>query len=110
MYGVLAPAQTISKTLPGGVDSNAEVIGVTKRIAVEDGLEPIKDALREEGFDVTHFSERTLDRVDAAVVTGMSDNFLGINRTEGRGFSVIEARGMTAEEVVRQVKSRLNNQ
>ncbi len=50
------------------------------RVAVEDGLDHVKRALIENGFEV------------AKLTTG--------------GYIVIEAAGMTAGEVVRQVKSR----
>lgn len=77
------------------------------RIAVEDGLEHVHEALRREGFEVTKITEGTMSHVSAAVVTGLSSNVLGDHRTQGNPFPVIEAAGMTAEEVVAAVQRRM---
>jgi hypothetical protein len=84
----------------------AEVVRVAKRIAVEDGLTPVAQALRDAGFQVTKLTQGTMANVDAAVVTGMSNNFLGVADTRGNQFPVIEAHGMTAREVVEAVRAR----
>lgn len=76
------------------------------RVAVEDGLDNVKHALRQEGYQIVKLSPGTMDGVGAAVVTGMSNNFMGIHDTNGNRFPVIDASGMTADEVVRQVKER----
>jgi len=76
------------------------------RVAVEDGLDNVERALRDHGFEVAKLTTGTMTRVDAAVITGMSNNFLGAHDTRGNKFPVIEAAGMTAEEIVRMVKSR----
>lgn len=76
------------------------------RVAVEDGLTQVKQALRQEGFEITKLTPGTMATVDAAVVTGMSDNFMGIADTNGNKFPVIEAAGKTANEIVQQIKDR----
>lgn len=77
------------------------------RVAVEDGLDQVKQALRQEGFEITKLTPGTMSpTVDAAVVTGMSNNFMGIADTNGNKFPVIEAAGKTADEIVRQVRDR----
>lgn len=76
------------------------------RVAVEEGLDNVKQALRQEGFEVTKLMDGTMRNVDAAVITGMSNNFLGIHDTQGNKFPVIEAAGMTAKEIVEQVRTR----
>lgn len=78
------------------------------RIAVEDGLDQVKQALRHEGFEITKLSPGTMVRVDAAVVSGMSNNFMGIEDTDGNKFPVIEAAGKTADEIVRRIKEHSN--
>ncbi len=79
---------------------------MAQRIAVEDGLENVKDALRRNGFEITKMTNGTMTNVAAAVVTGMSDNFMGIHDTNGNKFPVIACNGMTADEVVRMVQDR----
>lgn len=76
------------------------------RIAVEDGLDQVERALRQEGFEITKITPGAMTRVDAAVVSGMSNNFMGIHDTNGNKFPVIDAVGKTADEIVRQVKDR----
>lgn len=79
---------------------------MTMRIAVEDGLDNVKQVLREQGFEVTKISNGTMNGVAAAVVTGMSNNFMGIADTHGNKFPVIAAAGMTAQEIVQKVRDR----
>lgn len=81
---------------------------MTRRIAVEEGLENVSDALKRQGFQVTKLTSGQLNNVDAAVITGMSNNFMGNHETRGK-CSVIEAAGMTADEVVNVVQSRLGH-
>lgn len=77
------------------------------RVAVEDGLEQVKQALRQEGFEITKFTPGTMaSQIDAAVVTGMSNNFMGIEDTNGNKFPVIDAAGKTVNEIIQQVKDR----
>lgn len=78
------------------------------RIAVEDGLENVEQALRREGFEITKITSGTMANVDAAIVTGMSNNFMGIHTTNGNKFPVIEAAGMTAHEIVQMVQQRIH--
>lgn len=77
------------------------------RVAVEDGLTNVAQALKDKGFEVTKFTNGTMTNVDAAVVTGMSNNFMGVADTQGNKFPVIEANGMTAQEVVNTIAARL---
>lgn len=76
-------------------------------VAVEDGLDQVKQALRQEGFEITKLTPGTMSpRIDAAVVTGMSNDFMGVNDTNGNQFPVINAAGKTTDEVVRQLRDR----
>lgn len=79
---------------------------MAKRIAVAEGLDNVKQALRREGFQVTKLSPGTMSGVSAAVVTGMSEDIMGIEDTNGNKFPVIEANGMTADEVISQIRAR----
>ncbi|HLN64879.1 MAG TPA: YkuS family protein [Symbiobacteriaceae bacterium] len=78
-----------------------------KRVAVEDGLTDVKQALRDKGFEIAKLSNGTMTNIDACVVTGMSDNFMGIEDTSGNKFPVIRAAGMTAEEIVDLIQNRI---
>lgn len=80
---------------------------MARRIAVEDGLLNVEQALRKEGFEVTKLTRGTMTHVDAAVVTGMSEDFLGIADTNNK-FPVVEANGMTAQEVVNSLQARFD--
>lgn len=76
------------------------------RIAVEKGLENVKQALRSEGFEITELAPGRLSGVSAAVVTGMDSNIMGIQDTDGNPFPVIDASGKSADEIVREVRER----
>lgn len=79
-----------------------------KRIAVQPNLENVRQALSARGYEVTELRPGQTEACDCAVVTGMQDNLMGIQDTQGRRFPVIEAKGMTAEEVCRAVESRVD--
>lgn len=76
------------------------------RVAVEDGLDNVKQALRAQGFEITKLTPGTMAGVDACVVTGMSNNFMGVEDTNGNKFPVIDAAGKTANEIVQQIQER----
>lgn len=77
-----------------------------RRVAVEDGLENVEQALRQQGIEVTKFTGGTQNNVDAAVITGMSNNFMGYADTHGNKFPIVEANGLTAQEVVNTLQER----
>ena len=77
------------------------------RIAVEDSLRPVKDGLRSRGFDVVSLAGGVPDRVQAIVVNGLDDNLLGRQDIVAR-VPVINANGMTPEEVATEVSRRVH--
>jgi hypothetical protein len=79
---------------------------LAKRVAVEDTLSDVKRALKAQGFDVTKLTNGQMTQVDCAVISGQSENLMGIQDTNGNKFPVIDCRGMTAQEVVSLVQSR----
>lgn len=83
---------------------------MAKRIAVEEGLTNVVQALQEQGFEVTKLTEGRLPDVAAAVISGMSRNFMGIADTDGNKMRVIEASGRTADEIVESVRSAVELQ
>jgi glutamine amidotransferase PdxT len=78
------------------------------RIGVEESLTNIQEALREKGFDVVEIKqEADVKNVDCCVVTGLESNVMGISDTSLKA-SIIEANGLTADEVCREVENKVN--
>ncbi|MGK0467619.1 YkuS family protein [Clostridium sp.] len=81
-----------------------------KKVAVQKGLNPIKDYLSEEGYTVKEFDNRKknaenfLNRYDAVVVTGENQNIMGSQDTISKA-PIINATGMTVEEVKKQIEN-----
>lgn len=78
------------------------------KVAVEQGLRPFQDALKNAGFVVMEIERpEQVDTMDphAIVVSGMDENFMGI--TDAREAPVITAAGRTPEEVVTEVRRSL---
>ncbi|NLZ53765.1 MAG: YkuS family protein [Thermoanaerobacteraceae bacterium] len=83
-----------------------------KNIAVQKGLKPVAEHLSRAGYRVYEFDFRQkaskdfLDGFDAIVFTGMNDNIMGIQETVNN-VPIIEARGMTPEEIKNTIEQRL---
>ena len=80
-----------------------------KKVAVQKGLNPIKDYLCEEGYTVKEFDKSKknagnfLDRYDAVIVTGENQNIMGVEDTISTT-PIIDASGMTGEQVKEQIE------
>ncbi|MBU3159559.1 YkuS family protein [Clostridium frigoris] len=80
-----------------------------KKIAVQEGLNPIKEYLSNEGYAVKEFDNSKknaghfLDRYDAVVVTGENQDIMGEAKTITTT-PIINATGMTGEEVREQIE------
>ncbi|SHJ77847.1 Uncharacterised protein family (UPF0180) [Anaerobranca californiensis DSM 14826] len=74
-------------------------------VAVEDGLTDVKQALENAGFKTVNLSQNITNPV-AVVVTGMDENFLGM-QTVTNEVPVIDCRALTAEQVVEEVQRRI---
>lgn len=82
------------------------------KIAVEESLTQVKDFLALKGYSVDSINlgreyTRSLDEYDAVVVTGMNENFLGIEDTNTNA-TVINAKGQTAEQIYSQIEKNLH--
>ena len=78
------------------------------KIAVEQGLRPYHEALKDAGFVVVELvapEELKSDDTHAIVVSGMDDDFMGIDA--GIVAPVITAAGRTPLEVVNEVRRSL---
>ncbi|GLI83520.1 MULTISPECIES: YkuS family protein [Rossellomorea] len=80
---------------------------MTKRVGVEQSLSNVVQALREKGYDVVELkNEQDVNGCDCCVTTGLDTNVMGMQNTTFKG-SVIEADGLTADQVCEQVDSRM---
>ena len=77
------------------------------KIGVEQSLTNVQQALRERGHEVIELKNAS-DSNDCSccVVTGGDSNVMGMQDTEMKS-SVIDATGLTADEVCQQVESRI---
>jgi hypothetical protein len=81
-------------------------------IGIEENLTPVKEYLADKGYsvesvDISKEFTNKMEKYDALVVRGMNNNFLGINDTNTKAV-VIDAKGMTAEQVYNELESRLH--
>ncbi|MFY0543296.1 YkuS family protein [Brevibacillus sp. H7] len=76
------------------------------RVAVEGSLTQIKKMLRDNGYDVVELGNWQ-NLVDAVVITGQDVNVLNDQSKTISGAPVINADGMSAQEVFHAVNSRL---
>jgi hypothetical protein len=74
------------------------------RVAVEEGLEDVRQAIEDAGWEAVDLEDAPLDEVDAVVCTGMDDDLLG-DETTTTEVPVISADGLTADEVVRRLSA-----
>jgi len=82
-----------------------------RKVAVERDLKPVSDFLTGKGYEVDSVSlnnvfTREMEKYDAVVVRGMNKDFLGVQDTNTSAV-VINAKGMTAEQVYQAIESRL---
>lgn len=78
------------------------------KIAVQKGLTPVQEYLTERGYEVETidfdaFTKAQTEEYDAIVITGMYTNFLGLETT-ATNVPVIDATGMTPEEIYEQIE------
>ncbi|MFJ7976892.1 YkuS family protein [Peribacillus sp. NPDC096379] len=80
-----------------------------QKIAVEGSLTNISEALREKGYDVVELKQESdAQNVDFCVVTGLDSNMMGIQEASAKG-SVIEASGLSADEVINELENKINH-
>lgn len=78
------------------------------KIGVEGSLTDVQQALQEKGYNVVQLREENdAKECDCCVITGLDSNVMGNSTTVTAG-SVIEANGLTAEDILREVENRLN--
>lgn len=83
-----------------------EVFDLAK-IGVEQSLTDVQQALREKGYDIVELKqEQDAQGCDCCVITGLDSNVMGMSDTTTKA-SVIEANGLTADEICQQVEKRI---
>jgi hypothetical protein len=88
-------------------DKLEEEVFCMAKIGVEQSLAQVQQALRDKGHDVIELKQESdAQNCDCCVVTGLDSNVMGMQDTFTKG-SVIEANGLTADEVCQRVESRL---
>ncbi|MDM5154017.1 YkuS family protein [Bacillus sp. DX1.1] len=77
------------------------------KIGVENSLTDVQQALQQKGYEIISLqSENDAQGCDCCVVTGLDSNVMGIQNAELKG-SVIEASGLTTDEICQRVESSL---
>lgn len=77
------------------------------KVGVEQSLTNIQQALREKGYDVVELKqEADAKNCDCCVVTGLDSNVMGMQDTLTK-VSVIDANGMSADEVCLEVQNKI---
>jgi hypothetical protein len=77
------------------------------KIGVEQSLTDVQEALQSRGYDVVQLKqENDAQGCDCCVITGQDQNVMGIQNVVTKG-SVINASGLTAEEVCQQVETKI---
>lgn len=78
------------------------------KVGVEQSLTNVEQALRDKGYEVvTLKQESDAQNCDCCVITGLDSNVMGMTDTSTK-VPVIEANGMTADEVCHEVESRIH--
>jgi hypothetical protein len=79
------------------------------RIGVEQSLTDVQQGLQSMGYDVVQLKqEQDAQGCDCCVITGQDQNVMGVQDAAIRG-SVINAHGMTAEEICKQVEEKVGH-
>ncbi|OOR54103.1 hypothetical protein COM13_16790 [Bacillus pseudomycoides] len=77
------------------------------KIGVENSLTDVQQALEQQGHEVISLrSENDVQGCDCCVVTGQDSNVMGISNAVIKG-PVIEASGLTTDEICQRIESSL---
>jgi hypothetical protein len=80
-----------------------------QKIGVEDSLTNVQDALREKGYEVVQFrNEDDVKDCDCYVINGLENNVMGMQNISTKS-SIIEASGLSAEEICKEVENKLQH-
>lgn len=77
------------------------------KIAVEGSMQDVQSALENSGHEVVTMNESNIQGCQCCVISGQDKNVMGMADRATQA-SVINAEGMTADEIVAQVNQRVN--
>lgn len=77
------------------------------KVAVEGSLKQVRKMLRDNGYDVVDYGNWQ-QMVDAVVITGMNESVLSERQEKIGGAPIINADGLTVNEVFHAVHERLS--
>lgn len=78
-----------------------------KKIAVDAVLSNVREYLEQNGFEIVD-PEENLNNASVVITSGMDKNYLGDENTSTK-IPVIDASGLTEDQVLAEVERRLNN-
>ncbi|WLD94983.1 YkuS family protein [Alkalihalobacillus sp. AL-G] len=79
------------------------------RIGIEQSLTDVQEALQSKGYDVKQLQqEQDANDCDCCVITGQDQNVMGVQNVATQG-SVINAHGLSAEEICQKVDERFQH-
>ncbi|MCK8826786.1 YkuS family protein [Natroniella acetigena] len=76
------------------------------RIAIEGDLTNIKEELQATDHEIVNLNQENLQNADAIILTGADNNTMNITDTETNA-QIINAQGMSPEQVREQLENRL---
>lgn len=77
-----------------------------KKIAVEEGMDDVKQVLQDQGYQVVPPQEQD---AEVYVLSGLDENTMGMMEISSNA-PVVDARGLTANEVLKEVKNKIRLQ
>lgn len=78
-----------------------------RKVGVEQSLSAVQEALQSKGYEVVQLKQESDAKgCDCCVITGQDENVMGIQSAVTQG-SVINAHGLSADEVCEQVENKL---
>jgi hypothetical protein len=79
-------------------------------IAVDENLNSFREALEQTGYETTKVVNGTMTNVAACVISGLDTNYMGFHDTHQNKFPVIDASGMSAEDVIQALRQHVLTQ
>ena len=78
------------------------------KIGVEQSLTNVQEALHAKGYDIVELKQESDAKgLDCCVITGLDKDVLGMEDTSIKG-AVIDAHGLSADEICQQVDEKMN--
>jgi DhnA family fructose-bisphosphate aldolase class Ia len=81
---------------------------MTERIAVEPGLDYVKEYLTGQGYDVVDLGSGS-QHAAAVILSGLDENYLGTAKASTKA-PVINAEGRSPQEILADLKARLQKE